>query len=228
MRHRTALKRKAIALRKTGKSYAEILQQVPVAKSTLSLWLREVNLTSRQVHRLTQKKRMAQQKGAAVRRENRIRVEAKLHEQCRRDITNISKRELFLIGVTLYWAEGAKKTQGRAGTQVDFANSDPAMVVLFVRWLRECVGVKKEDIVVRLHIHESYRYNEARIKQFWSNKTTIPLSQFMSTNYKKHVTKTKYDEQKDYNGLVAIRVKKSTMVTRRIIGWINAIIATQN
>ena len=41
-------KQKAIALRKRGYSYSEILAEVPVAKSTLSLWLRSVGLAKKQ------------------------------------------------------------------------------------------------------------------------------------------------------------------------------------
>lgn len=38
----------AIELRKRGLSYSEILMQVPVAKSTLSIWLHSVGLSKTQ------------------------------------------------------------------------------------------------------------------------------------------------------------------------------------
>ena len=41
-------KEKAIKFRKEGFFYSEILKKVPIAKSTLSLWLRSVGLTERQ------------------------------------------------------------------------------------------------------------------------------------------------------------------------------------
>jgi transposase len=53
---RKSLKRIAIQLRREGYSYSEILKKVPVAKSTLSLWLRSVNLTNSQKQKLTLKK----------------------------------------------------------------------------------------------------------------------------------------------------------------------------
>ena len=37
-------KRRAIQLRKQGQTYGEIVKQIKVAKSTLSLWLREVEV----------------------------------------------------------------------------------------------------------------------------------------------------------------------------------------
>ena len=50
------LKSKAIELRKQGFSYSEILKQIPVAKSTLSVWLKNVGLSKKQKQKLTKKK----------------------------------------------------------------------------------------------------------------------------------------------------------------------------
>lgn len=55
MIEKTLEKLKAIKLRREGLSYREILRYVPVAKSTLSLWLRDVGLAKRQTQRLTKK-----------------------------------------------------------------------------------------------------------------------------------------------------------------------------
>ena len=49
-------KQKAIKFRRKGLSYSEILKKIPVAKSTLSLWLRTVRLAKRQKQRLTEKR----------------------------------------------------------------------------------------------------------------------------------------------------------------------------
>ncbi len=65
-------KEKAIALRRKGLSYSEILKEIPVAKSTLSLWLRSVGLAKKQKQRLTEKKRLGQLRGALKRKINRI------------------------------------------------------------------------------------------------------------------------------------------------------------
>ena len=51
-----ALKERAIELRKQGLSYNEILLQIDVAKSSLSLWLRDIKLTKEQKNRLKKKK----------------------------------------------------------------------------------------------------------------------------------------------------------------------------
>jgi len=56
MQEKVLEKQKVIELRKNGLSYREILEQVPVAKSSLSLWLKSVKLASSQKQRLTEKK----------------------------------------------------------------------------------------------------------------------------------------------------------------------------
>ena len=65
------LKNSAIQLRKQGFTYSEILEKIPVAKSTLSLWLRRVGLTTRQKQRITKKRRQAQFRGAMARKKQR-------------------------------------------------------------------------------------------------------------------------------------------------------------
>lgn len=95
------LKSKAISLRKSGLSYSQILQQIPVAKSTLSLWLRPVGLSVRQRQRLTEIKLLAAKRGGEVRKRFRLEETIKIKEQARREISPISQKELFLLGTIL-------------------------------------------------------------------------------------------------------------------------------
>src|SRR3989338_8691105 len=52
-------------LRRHGLSYREILQRVPVSKSSVSLWCRPVVLNAAQAEALQQRKRKAGQQGLA-------------------------------------------------------------------------------------------------------------------------------------------------------------------
>jgi len=63
---------KAIVLRRQCLSYREILNQIPVAKSTLSLWLQSVHLSVPQKQALTQKKLDAARRGAETKRRQRL------------------------------------------------------------------------------------------------------------------------------------------------------------
>jgi hypothetical protein len=84
------LKKKAIHLRKRGKTYFEILRVIPVAKSTLSLWLREVGLSFPQKQRITEKRIQGQRNAALARRTDRIERQTKLIQTAKMDIDSIS------------------------------------------------------------------------------------------------------------------------------------------
>jgi transposase len=68
----------AIELRRQGYSYSEILKRVPVAKSTLSLWLRSVGLAKQQKQRLTEKRLAALKRGWEACRKKRILIMSKI------------------------------------------------------------------------------------------------------------------------------------------------------
>lgn len=228
MTAKVAEKKLAIQLRREGKTYSEILAKVSVSKSTLSLWLRSVRLSTAQAHALTAKKRIAQQKGAERRREIRIQQTAEIYDICKQDIGALSDRELFILGVGLYWAEGTKKSGNRTDLLVDFANSDPAMIKLFVSWLLRCCKVNKNQVKLRLHLHESHRTSEDSIKEIWAEAIGLPVEHFTKTQYKIHTPVTvRYTVGSKYIGLVSVRVTKSTVLHRQIMGWIYAIIASK-
>lgn len=52
------------------------------------------------------------------------------------------------MGCMLYWAEGAKSRN-----TLTFANSDPAMIRMFARFLRECFDLKPEDFRFRVNVY---------------------------------------------------------------------------
>jgi transposase len=212
----------AIELRKQGHSYSEILKKVPVAKSTLSLWLRSVGLAERQKQRLTEKKRKGQLKGAQVKRKQRILLAKKIKDEAIKEIGKISKRELWLIGTALYWAEGTKQKENTPSQKVRFSNSDPRMIKFFLKWLTETCSVPLEELGFEIYIHETANIEEA--KRFWSNILNLPLSKFQKVRLKKHKIQTnRKNINKDYHGLLAISVKRSTNLNRKITGWIEGI-----
>ena len=96
---KTLEKEKAIALRKEGKTYSQIMKVVPVAKSTISLWFKEVGLSKEQKQVLTANRLAAAMRGGAAKRKQRIEKSAAIIRAAQSEIGPISKRELFLIGV---------------------------------------------------------------------------------------------------------------------------------
>lgn len=218
-------KKRAIQLRKKGLTYSEILKQIPVAKSTLSLWLREVGLSKPQKQRITQKRLIASLRGAEARKKQRIEITKKIQNRAQKEVGNISKRELWLIGVALYWAEGAKEKEWSSSVGVDFINSDPYLIKLFIKWLLEISKIQINDIKCRIYIHENHSIRISEVHRYWLKVTGIPEGNFYQPYFKKHNPKTKRkNTETSYHGLLRIVVKKSTNLNRQIAGWTKGII----
>lgn len=219
---KTKEKEKAIKLRKRGFSYNEILDQVLVSKSTLSLWLRSVGLAKRVKQRLTQKRILGQQRGARAKREQRIRLTEEIKKKAIREVEEISQKELWLIGIVLYWAEGAKQKETSPSQRVRFSNSNPLMVKVFLKWLRENCKIPLKDLDFEIYIHKTA--NIEKSKKYWSQILDLPLDKFQKIRLKKHKIKTKRKNiGENYHGLVSISVKRSTNLNRKIAGWIEGI-----
>ncbi len=218
-------KEKAITLRKQGKTYNEILELIPVAKSTLSGWLKDVGLSKPQKQRLTEKKHAAQLRGGAQRHLMRIRETFEIHTPAIKEVGTISRRELLLIGVALYWAEGSKAKTWSPSVGVKFVNSDPYMVAVFVRWLIDIYNVSSEDIVLSLYVHTNHKARLPEIKNFWLLHIGLSEQQLPYVYFKKHnpLTKRRNVQNSTYYGLMAVRVRRSTNLNRRIQGWTRGI-----
>ena len=219
------LKQKAIHLRTKGKTYSEILRVVPVAKSTLSLWLREVGLSFPQKQRITEKRIQGQRNAAAVRRFDRIERQTKLIQMAKLDVDSISKRELWLVGIALYWAEGSKEKEYAPGIGISFSNSDARMVAVFIKWLKICGGLTNKDLMLSLYTHESHRDRVSQVCKYWSNFLSLPLSFFKKVYFKKNKINTRRKNTGNlYNGLLRVNIRSSSNLNRKITGWTQGIV----
>lgn len=220
-------KERAIQLRRRGFSYNEILKEVPVAKSTLSLWLRDVGLAKRQKQRLTEKKKEAQRKGAEAKRQQRIYLTEKIKKEALKEIGKISNKSLRIIGTALYWAEGTKEkiyNQRTYSQGVQFGNSDPQMIKLFLKWIQKICGVSKKDISFTIFLHETAAGRKNQIRRYWAKITGLSLSQFDKIIWKRNKIKTKRkNTDENYYGLLKIVIRKSTNLNRKIAGWVEGI-----
>ncbi len=222
---KTSLKNKAIVLRLRGLSYSEILNKVPIAKSTLSLWLRTVNLSKRQRQKITAKRIAAAKRGGEIRRQKRIALTRQINQSAAKEVGKINDRELWLLGTALYWAEGSKEKERRPGTGVQFTNSDPRMVNLFLKWLKKICGLNDRDIYFDIFIHENHRDRLDSVIKYWSKATKFPKKYFPHIYFKKNRVNTKRTNVGDnYYGTVKIRVRKSTNLNRKIAGWIDGVV----
>ncbi len=214
------LKLQALSLRKKGKSYRDILREVPVAKSTLSYWVRSVELTKEQILILKRKRIASALKGSIRRRDIRIKNTKEIFNNARKEMLDTKNRELLIIGTCLYWAEGAKQRNGNNSQRVVFANSDPKMVKLYLLWLDRICNIAVSSLDFELYIHESGNIESAVM--FWKKELNIQKLKIRFKKNKLPIHRKNVNE--DYKGLVRIIVRKSTNLNRKINGWIKGIL----
>lgn len=208
------LRRKVIALRKLGKSYRQIKQEIKVSKSTLSNWLKNYPLTRDQIYNLSHNDKSTEKYRTTM----QLKREKQLlgyYDEAKLTLPPISKRELYLAGLLLYWDEGSKANRYR----VSISNTDPAVLKFSIYWIVHALEVPKEKIHIDLHLFSDMNIHAAC--EYWSKELKIPIIQF-SKPYIKQSKKTAIDHKGFGHGTCHVRVN-DTVLHEKIMMAIKAI-----
>jgi hypothetical protein len=210
-------KKLARKLRKIGYSLNEICKKAGLAKSSVSLWVRDIELTPKQKKRLSEKgvskEIIEKQRITRLTRENARRQI--IVDRAKKEINNLSKKELKLIGIALYWGEGAKTL--RSGVQ--FSNSDSKTIQVMMQFFRKCCKVPETKF--RGHIYLHPHLNTKKAEKYWSNIAGIPLNQFYKTSKQQSRASKKRRDTLPY-GTFCIQIC-NTELFLKIKGWIEKI-----
>ena len=210
MVHRWEIKEKVRKLRKQGLSYKDIQKITPIAKSTISIWCKDIMLTLEQ--RIALGKRYdIQHKGAQANHLKRQKEIQQIKNQVKQGITKFSKNPFKVAGLMLYWAEG-NKTQ-----HVGVCNSDFSLIQFMMDWFRKVCKVPEYKFKAYLNIHSGQ--DERKVKKFWSKITKIPISQFGKTYIKPEGVGFKKNIL--YNGTIRVVICNKDLLYR-ILAWIAA------
>ncbi len=195
----------ARALRVQGKALGEIARTLKVAKSSVSIWVRDIVLTPDQIVQLkAQHPRYgAQNKGAQVNKEQ-ARMKRARWQQQGRDRARSNPTTLHMSGCLLYWAEGAKHRNF-----IHFINSDADMLIQFMRFLQNELAVPSSDIFIYIHCHIQPEENIKRIQQYWLTLFGLPLTALKHT-YVKPGSESRHNKLE--NGICTLRVHNTALV----------------
>lgn len=218
-------KKAAIELRKKGFSYSEIKKSLSIPKSTLSYWLKKIKLSPSQRRRLKRRRSEAARAGSRFKKIKTLETIEKIQRNSAADIKKISRRELWLMGIMLYWKERlshGNKSDLKKG--VRFTSSDPNLIKLFLKWLRDIGQLEKEEIEFDIFASKRKK-NRDKIITYWAamtgyRKSSFPRIYLQKTNLKR--SKRKTSGRAEY-GLLRVRIKASSMLARQISGWISGI-----
>lgn len=185
-------------MRQNGYSYNLILEQIPVSKSTLSLWLSGIPYKpNAQVQR-----RVNEGLLKSVMRRHKMTI--KSIERAKKEASDLigalNERDLLMFGLGIYLGEGAKSDRN---TRI--INSDPRVIQLSILWLKKIFGITDKHFIVMIHLYPDC--NEKKSLKYWQKITGLPSSQFQKTQIDTRTNKSQKKSRKLPHGTVHLRVK---------------------
>lgn len=169
-------------MRKKGASYSQIKNELGIAKSTLSGWLKDFPLSRERINQLRANNEGRIEKFRQTmcqKKENRLK---RVYEQEKSKLSQFSNQQLFAAGLALYLGEGSKAEWFR----VALTNTDPKVLVFFESWLLSFYNVKREKMRVALQLYKDMDIDAE--KKYWSKMLGIPTIQFIKPYVKASVS----------------------------------------
>jgi transcriptional regulator with XRE-family HTH domain len=207
----------ARALRRKGMSMNEIIRKTGYSKSSVSGWTNNIILTKKQRDGLSQKGRSIE--SIERRRKSRLFNESKKRQvftdKAKGDFSDLSERDLKIIGSMIYWGEGGKTNRNMAR----LSNSDPVIIKVMMRYFREICGVPNSKFRASVHTFAYADIDETM--NYWARVSGIPRDQF----YKAYIKQSSASLGKRKTlpfGTLDIYVC-DTKIFLTIMGWIEKI-----
>lgn len=135
----------------------------------------------------------------------------------RKKIKGLKKITSEIILAMLYWGEGFKGNVSSKATTLDFANSDPEMIRLYIGSLRNLYKIDERKLRILLYCYSNQ--DILALINFWSRLTKIPKSQFtkpyIRTDSRANVRTMKY-------GMIHVRYhdKKLLIEIKNLIQYV--------
>lgn len=192
-------------LRKQGYSLNFISQKIKVSKSSVSLWVRDIELTNEQIEKIEFKRKASSSNSETFRQ--RRREYQKIGREKAKELDS-----LYSFGCALFWGEGSKKKN-----QVVLTNSDPLMLSFFVKFLKKYFNVFSEDFSISIQYYLNNGLSLDDIEKYWCNILDLDRK-----SLKGHTLKSKYYGEKKVKhpyGICSIRID-NTKIVMQIYGSI--------
>jgi hypothetical protein len=161
------------AMRRAGLSYGEIMELIPVKKSTLATWCRDIGLTGDQIDAI-KSRRPSTNRGVPRNAQRKRHREVELiGAQAALEAEHLIADAFWTAGVSLYWGEGSKTIRRLA-----MANADPAALRMFKSWSEHYLP-PNHGWRAKLNLHADN--DELVARRWWSDEVRIPITDFTKT-----------------------------------------------
>ncbi len=181
-------------MRSKGFSLPEIKKELGIGHGTVFRYIKGVEILP-EYRELWNKKR-----GGSIRRKMEDELKAKQEAETVISHLDLTGKLIFLSA--LYWAEGNKK-------DLNFMNSDPNMIKVFITGIQEVFGVTYDRIRVSIRVFEDL--NQESCIAFWSSITGVSPEKFSKIEVKlgKKSGKLPY-------GMCRVRVLKGSPLLKKL------------
>lgn len=201
----------AVRLRQSGLTYGEIVEKIPVSKSTLNYWFTGLRLQRSAKKILLQKKQqnLAKIRLKAIqvlrkkREENRIKLSSMVKKEFLDFSFNVRTKELALAA--LYLGEGFKNR-----SQVAMGNSNPEILKIFIRLIGDVYQIFPNSLRCSLYL----RADQSTVKEvaYWSKELGVPKGSFYKSQIDKRTKGKKTYPY--YHGVCSVSCNNATIDKR--------------
>lgn len=207
--------KQAESLRKQGKSYAVISNELNIAKSTISNWFAKKPWSDKIKSDLNNSRLNMAKKNLSAANFTRIRNQQERRKSylknAQQEFRKLVKNPLFLLGLGIYWGEGDKTNNGR----VAVINTDPKLLRIIVSFYRQCLNIPNSNLRIGLFIYEDIDSDQA--VSFWSKNLNVPRSQFIKVQVLK--SRSRLTKNKSKYGICSLYFS-NTEFNVKIHEWI--------
>lgn len=201
-------------LRRLGLSYGEIMNLIPVKKSTLATWCSGIELSRSQLDAITSRRtplpgRTLEGDPYSTQRKRRREIEL-IRAQAHLEARHLVNDPFWTAGVALYWGGGSKTER-----KLSLSNADPAALRLFKRWAEQYLQ-PNFGWSARINLHADN--DEPRAKAWWASELALSTDDFNKTYVKPDGT----GHRKNHlpHGVCTLYKRRSTNGFHTTIAWI--------
>ena len=207
--------------REHGLPIKAIAATVGVSPSSVSRWVRDVELTAAQEAALREANPIYNRQRSGTARSSANARARRAAAQAEGTAMAFRLDPLHAMGCRLYWAEGARNRN-----QLSFTNSDPGMVDLFVHFLRRCYGVRPDRIALTVNVHLGNGLELGEIETWWLTRLGLPPASLRRSVVNRPSGASQRKRRTLPYGTVRVTVS-STALVQNILGAIQAYAAVQ-
>jgi hypothetical protein len=200
--------------RDEGRSVREIARLLGVSVDSVSRWTADIALSPAFAEALRQRNPAINDQLKGAREQSVAKRRARLAQQQEGRERARSPTRLHLAGCMLYWAEGSKDRN-----RVKLTNSDPDLLALFVRFLRQCYGIAPERIKLSVNCHLNNGLDLAAIEAWWLERLGLPAACLRKASVNRFSRASRWRRNVLLYGTASVSVY-STAVVQSIYGAI--------